>query len=166
MCLTLFTGVLFIGTSNYAHGHQQKAAITTITYNANSKGFEIVHRFNMHDAEHAVKRVLYKDADVYNSKDTQVKFAEYIYDRFSIAGNDGQPLTLMPVGHEVDNRHFWVYQELALSEDAVLHIRNPALQEIWAEQLNTVNVEINGKVQTLLFTSENPSQQIKVVFQN
>ncbi|MEM0909438.1 MAG: DUF6702 family protein [Pseudomonadota bacterium] len=156
--------VLFIGALHHAYGHQQKAAITTITFNATSSVFEIVHRFNLHDAEHAVKRILYKETDIYNSADTQVKFAEYIYERFSIADEDGHLMSLVPVGYELDNKHFWVYQELVFSEDAILHIQHPALQEIWAEQINTVNIEVNDEVRTLLFTSEDPHQTVEIAF--
>lgn len=35
--------------------HQIKAAITTVLFNQRTENIEVMHRFNLHDAEHAVK---------------------------------------------------------------------------------------------------------------
>ncbi|MFC3095355.1 hypothetical protein DRW07_15970 [Alteromonas sediminis] len=153
---------LFCGLSTGALAHQQKAAITTISYNTNTQSFEVVHRFSLHDAEHAVKRVLNKDADIYSSDETQLEFAKYVQKHFSIALDSGEQIPLISVGHELDGRHFWVYQELLNPVNAQWQIHYSALQEIWPSQVNTVNVEIGSEVRTLVFTLEEPKHSIAI----
>lgn len=43
--------------------HQIKAAITTVLFNPRTENIEVMHRFNLHDAEHAVKALFDKRAD-------------------------------------------------------------------------------------------------------
>jgi len=160
--LLIASVVAVAGWCANAFAHQQKAAITTISHNEQSGTFEIIHRFSLHDAEHAVKRILYREADIYSSEHTQQKFAEYVHKHFSVSLEKGALVPLVNVGHELDGRHFWIYQEVAAPEEALWTITHSALQEIWPSQVNTVNVEAKGKVKTLVFTNEEPKHQIVI----
>lgn len=146
--LTFFALIL---SAQPTFAHQQKSAISTISFNAKSQHIEIMHRFRMHDAEHAVKHIFGKDADIINSKETKELFSGYIQKNFLMLAND-KPLALTNVGYENDGQFFWVYQEvlepLAL---ASLSIRHNALREIWPSQVNTINIEGKGKLKTLIF---------------
>ena len=46
--------LLFFVACGQAVAHQQKIAITTVLFNPRTENIEIMHRFNLHDAEHAV----------------------------------------------------------------------------------------------------------------
>ncbi|PRO73210.1 hypothetical protein C6Y40_12735 [Alteromonas alba] len=136
-----------------AVAHQQKTAITTVLFNPRTENIEIMHRFNLHDAEHAVKALFKKTADILDDKETQTQFARYVSNRFVLfnAQNDSLPLNL--VGFEVEGKHFWVYQETAQPPALEgLQIRHDALRDLWPEQVNTINVEGNGDLKTLTFT--------------
>ncbi len=50
----LYALLLFMACG-HAAAHQQKIAITTVLFNPRTQNIEIMHRFNLHDAEHAVK---------------------------------------------------------------------------------------------------------------
>jgi hypothetical protein len=133
--------------------HQQKSAISTVLFNPRTENIEIMHRFRVHDAEHAVKEILGKDADIIDSKKTQEQFGEYVNQRFSLFGSDEQPLPLKMVGVELDGKFFWVYQETTQpTKIDNMTIRHDALRDLWPEQVNTINVEGKGKLQTLTFT--------------
>ncbi|MBN7828151.1 hypothetical protein J0A66_23230, partial [Bowmanella dokdonensis] len=69
-----------------------------------------MHRFYLHDAEHAVKEIFGKEADIIGSEQTQRQFAEYVAERFALM-RDGQALPLGAVGFETEGKFFWVYQE-------------------------------------------------------
>jgi hypothetical protein len=60
------------------------------------------------------------------------------------------------VGVELDGKFFWVYQETAITSVPNqldnMTIRHDALRDIWPEQVNTINVEGKGKLQTVTFT--------------
>ncbi|WP_286232924.1 DUF6702 family protein [Thalassotalea sediminis] len=132
--------------------HQQKAAISTVLFNPRTENIEVSHRFYLHDAEHAVKHIFGKNADIIKSKETQQRFFEYVMTRFSLKDDKGNALALGSVGFEVDGKFFWVYQE---TKQPVLlgglTIEHSALRDIWPSQTNTVNVEGRGDVKTATF---------------
>ncbi len=155
----LMLGLLF--AAPYSSAHQQKSAISTISFNPNTHNIEIMHRFRIHDAEHAVKHIFDKDADIIDSKKTQKQFNDYVNNHFSMfaSGND---LKLTSVGYESDGQFFWVYQETpeppALEN---LSIRHNALRDIWENQVNTINIEGKGQLQTMTFSDSVELLEVK-----
>ena len=136
-----------------AHAHQIKAAITTVLFNPRTENIEVMHRFNLHDAEHAVKALFNKHADILDDEKTQQEFADYVTEHFALLNNENEPLDLSLVGFEVEGKHFWVYQETAQPPALEgLKIRHDALRDLWPTQVNTLNVEGNGPIKTLTFT--------------
>jgi hypothetical protein len=145
--------------------HQQKSAISTVLFNPRTENIEIMHRFRVHDAEHAVREILGKDADIIDSKKTQEQFGEYVNQRFSLFGSDEQSLPLKMVGVELDGKFFWVYQETTQpTKMDNMTIRHDALRDLWPEQVNTINVEGKGKLQTLTFTDS--VELLKLTFEH
>lgn len=141
--------------------HQQKVAISTILFNDRTQNIEVMHRFQLHDAEHAVKRLFEGDADIYQSEKTQQDFVAYVLSRFSLQRQNGETLPLTLVGSEVDGKHMWVYQEVATPADVQgLTVTHEALRDIWPKQTNTVNVEGKGPIKTLVFDGETPTQTV------
>ncbi len=132
--------------------HQIKAAITTVLFNPRTENIEVMHRFNLHDAEHAVKALFDKRADILDDKTTQQAFTDYVMARFALLNADGESLGLKTVGYEVDGKFFWVYQETEQPPSLEgLSIRHDALRDLWPAQINTLNVEGQGDVKTLTF---------------
>ncbi|WP_044555864.1 DUF6702 family protein [Shewanella piezotolerans] len=144
---------VFIGlTCHSVFAHQQKMATTTVSFNHRVANIEVMHKFYLHDAEHAVKELFAPSADILNSKATQNSFAEYVQAQFAIETDDSKKLPLKFVGLELDGKYIWVYQETAIPNQVTeLSISNGALQELWPSQLNLVNIEGKGKLQSLLF---------------
>jgi hypothetical protein len=135
------------------NAHQQKEAITRILFNPRTANIEVMHRFLLHDAEHAVKELLSADADILGSESTRQSFADYVYARFSISDQDGHPILLKPVGYEIEGRFIWVYQEAAISDTVTaLRITHDALRDLWPEQKNLVNVERDGQLKSAYFS--------------
>jgi hypothetical protein len=136
-----------------ANAHQQKMAITTVFFNPRTNKLEVMHRFDLHDAEHAVKEIFDGDADIIQRKKTQSDFANYVVERFAVYNMQKAELPLSFVGTEIERNYFWVYQETSAPADlAGLYIQHNALRDIWHEQTNTLNVEGMGDIQTLTFT--------------
>lgn len=145
--------------------HQQKTAISTVLFNPRTNNIEIMHRFRVHDAEHAVKEIFGKNADILDSKITQEQFGAYVNQRFNLFDSEEQPLALKMVGVELEGQFFWVYQET--KQPAKLEnmtIRHDALRDLWPEQVNTINVEGKGKIQTLTFADS--VELLQVSFNN
>jgi len=135
-----------------AFAHQKKEALTEILFNTRTGNLEVMHRFLLHDAEHAVRQLLDSDADLIASEQAREAFAQYAIARFGLLGHDGDILELQYVGQEMDSAFLWVYQEMPLPEQLrSLGVINNALREIWPEQNNLVNIERNGEIQSLNF---------------
>ncbi|MBT5072627.1 MAG: hypothetical protein HOJ34_11475 [Kordiimonadaceae bacterium] len=148
--------VLISGTSvTPAYAHQLRSAITKVLFNKNTGNLEVMHRFYLHDTEHAVQMLFDKKADIRNSADSQELFANYVGQRFAIKPLDGEELKLKPVGHEIERIYFWVYQEVKAPEDIKgLTMIHNALRDIWTDQINTVNVEGIGDLRTATFEGD------------
>ena len=157
----LITGAL----SASVFAHQQRAAITKVLFNQNTGNLEIMHRFYLHDTEHAVQMLFDKRADIRNSADTQELFANYVSKRFAIKPLNGEELKLKHVGHEIERIYFWVYQEIEAPKniEGLTMIHN-ALRDIWTDQINTVNVEGKGDIRTATF--EGNIELLSVEFDN
>lgn len=142
--------------------HQQKAAETTVLFNKNSGQLEVMHRFYLHDTEHAVQDIFDKNADILDSKATQQQFADYVAKQFLLRTLDNKPLELTDVGYEVDGKFFWVYQDVALPDGlSGLKMFNGTLRELWPMQINMVNVEGKGAVKTLYFKDSNDWLEVR-----
>jgi hypothetical protein len=147
--------VLLMLVANTVFAHQQKAAETTVLFNKQSNQLEVMHRFYLHDTEHAVQRIFDKSADILDSKETQEAFAQYVTEQFFARDLADNPLTLSKVGFEVEGKFFWVYQETSIPDKLTgIKLYNGALRELWPTQVNMVNIEGKGNVRTLYF-SEN-----------
>lgn len=135
-----------------AQAHQQKQAITSVMFNSRTEMVEISHRFYVHDAEHAVKRIVDKKADLLHSKVSQLRFAEYVAQHFFLRDDKSKTFDLRLIGFEVEGKFFWVYQEFPTAKTVKkIHVKHTSLQDIWPRQTNIVNIEKRGTVRSLQF---------------
>lgn len=150
-----FTIVLLLSVGGVA-AHQLKSGVTTILFNQRTGNIEVMHRFVLHDAEHAVGELFNKrQADIHTDEETRALFAAYVLESFNLATLDGQQLPLEAVGYQVDGRDFWVYQEAPIPKElSGLAVRQKALQELWPEQQNLVNIEGKGGIKSLQFNAK------------
>lgn len=140
--------------------HQQKAAITKVLFNPRTGNIEVMHRFYLHDAEHAVRQIFGKDADIVGTRETQSVFADYVGERFALKNGDAE-LPLSPVGFEIERAFFWVYQETPITDGiSDLTIKHNALRDVWPQQINTVNIEGLDEIKTATFSG---SVELKTV---
>lgn len=159
MIIVLMLAQLF--TVPLSNAHQQKSAISTVSFNPRTQNIEIMHRFRMHDAEHAVKHIFGKDADIISSEKTQEQFSDYVNKHFSMSAN-GNVLQLTNIGFENDGQFFWVYQETTEPPELKnLSIRHNALRDIWPSQVNTINIEGKGELQTITFNDSVELLEVK-----
>lgn len=136
--------------------HQQKNAVTRILFNENTGNIEVMHRFFIHDAEHAAGVIFGERQTLAESSESRQLFSSYVMNRFSVEVTYGdgsrEELALNYVGEEVDGQFLWVYQEIPVVEDvASMTIVNMALRDVWSDQSNLVNIERNGQIYSLTF---------------
>lgn len=148
--------ILVLMSVSSVAAHQLKSAVTTILFNERTGNIEVMHRFVLHDAEHAVGELFNKSqADIHTDEETRALFAAYALESFNLASLQDEPIELEPVGYQVDGRDFWVYQETPIPTNLQgLAIRQKALQELWSEQQNLVNIEGKGEIKSLQFNAQ------------
>lgn len=140
--------------------HQLKEAVTKVVFNERTKFIEVTHRFSLHDAEHSAKQLFGVTMDMFKNPLSQRHFADYVTGSFKLRKLDGAELPLTFIGHEIDGRFIWIYQEIPLEMSlAGLQIELPALTEIWPDQTNLVNIEKGGEVYSKVFTAGTGQQK-------
>jgi hypothetical protein len=70
--------------------HEQKTAVTRILFNDSTGNIEVMHRFFIHDAEHAAGVVFGKAQNLMESADSRKLFSNYVMNRFAIAAEDSR----------------------------------------------------------------------------
>lgn len=148
-----FTVLLALLFALPAIAHQQKEAITRVSFNPRTGNIEVMHRFLLHDAEHASRELLGKGADLIASAADRDRFEAYVHERFELLDQDERPIKLTPVGNEVEAEFLWVYAEAPIPDQlTALTISHRALRDVWPDQINLVNVERDKEVQSALFS--------------
>ncbi|MEM1174643.1 MAG: DUF6702 family protein [Pseudomonadota bacterium] len=142
--------------------HQQKEAITRILFNSNTSNIEVMHRFLLHDAEHAMRELFKQPADLLGDNADRDRFQSYVHARFSLADQDGKGLVLTPVGAEIDGKFLWVYAETPIPAGlTALTISHDGLRDVWSDQVNLVNVDRNDTVQSAVFAKNRREATIR-----
>ncbi len=149
--------LLFSLIPGFSAAHQQKTAVTRILFNESTGNIEVMHRFFIHDAEHAAGVVFGESQNLMESAQSRELFSNYVINRFAVAVEDSQgantDLSLDYVGEEIDGQFIWVYQETRQMQDvAALSVVHLALRDVWPDQANLVNVEKDGQVHSLSFS--------------
>jgi len=147
--------------------HEQKTAVTRILFNDSTGNIEVVHRFFIHDAEHAAGVVFGEAQNLMESADSRKLFSNYVMNRFAIAAEDFRgettELNLEYVGEEIEGQFLWVYQEAEQLQDlSALSVVHVALRDIWPDQDNLVNVEKDGQIYSLSFADSAESLRVEL----
>lgn len=154
ICSVVFVSLITL-VSSIANAHQQKLAITKIVFSERTNNIEISHRFYIHDAEHAVKKMMGTKADLINDNKVQSAFADYVVTHFSISFDQSLAVKPKLLGQEVDGKFLWVYQEIPTKKfPRQLTIVADSLMEIWPSQRNIINVQNLGTVKSKILSIE------------
>ena len=151
--LLLVCSALLISDS---FAHQQKYAVTRVLFNPSTNNIEVMHRFFVHDAEHAASLIFGERQTLLESADSRQLFSSYVMNRFSIdatyADGSATELELEYVGEELDGQFMWVYQEIPQTDNIVaMTIVNLSLRDVWPDQMNLVNIEKGDAIYSLEF---------------
>lgn len=141
-----------------AAAHQQKRAISTIAVNPRTKKLEIMHQVPVHDAEHALRAQGAESPDIIGSEASREAFAAYVARRFVLTV-DGKETSADYVGSEIAGGSLWVYQELPAPKPGTpITVNSQILTDMWASQMNRVNIGAGAGVTTLIFTAGTGAQ--------
>ena len=165
--LTSLLIFLMTALPSSSFAHQQKAAVTRILFNPNSGNIEVMHRFFVHDAEHAATLIFGQRQTLVESEESRQLFSSYVMNRFAIdvvlEDGSSESLDLQYVGEEIDGQFLWVYQEIPQIDKVTgMTIVNLALRDVWPDQSNLVNVEREGEIVSVTFEGNDEALSVEL----
>lgn len=142
----------FVLSGGQAQAHKYYAAMTRISWNAETGAIEVVHRFFAHDLERALTRRAGRAVSLSDLETAEPIAAAEIADSFTLTA-DGAPLALTFIGIEVDGDYAWAYYEAkATTAPARLAVTNRLLTTQFPEQINTVTADFADTVRSANFS--------------
>ncbi|RFP12251.1 hypothetical protein D0T25_30585 [Duganella sp. BJB488] len=134
-----------------AGAHNFHMGIADISYNARTGNTEIVHTYTAHDVATLLTNLYGRNFDL-GQADSEAPLRRYVERQFYLEGPDGKRLPLHWVGMKADADSIVIFQEVEGKKLApATRIHNALLVDFLPSQKNTVNLQADGPVQTLIF---------------
>ena len=147
--------------SMVASAHRQKKVQSTVEWNERSSSLEIIHELHRHDAEQALALLgKLKRPDLTSLKSRAV-LALYVEEHFALSDIENSQLTLDIVGAEIDSARIYVYLEVNMSaRPKGLMIENKIFHDVYADQINHVNVKLGGNIRSAVFQQGDKAKKV------
>ncbi|MYM27597.1 hypothetical protein GTP58_04630 [Duganella sp. CY15W] len=156
LCLVAATVLALSSTA--AHAHNFHMGIADISYNERTGSTEIVHSYTAHDLATLLTNLYGRQFDL-GRADSEAPLRRYVEKQFYLEDANHQRLPLQWVGYKVDADTVLIFQEIPhVKLEKGSRIHNGLLIDFLPSQKNTVNVQTNGPVQTLLFDQNSIDQ--------
>lgn len=149
--LMLASALLAAGS---AAAHNFHMGLADIRYNARSGNTEIVHTYTAHDLATLLTDLYGRQLDL-GQPDSEAPLRKYVERQFYLEDSSGQRLPVQWLGVKADADSVTIFQEIANRKLApATRIHNAVLIDFQPAQKNTVNVQTDGPVQTLIFDQQ------------
>jgi len=137
---------------------RQPGSLSTIKTNPNSGTIEIIHRLHTHDAELGIIAAVGDRSLTLDKLVGRAQLALYVEERFLVATikdeGIGVPLEIELIGAEMDGEFVLIYQEYRGELPNQFAVRNDILRDVFPEQINQVNIAVDGEVRSLIFRGD------------
>ncbi len=159
-----FVGALLLSLTVAAH--RINSVDTTIAWVEAAAGgagrWQLTHQLHYHDAQTALVRISGDARQSVLEVAGQARLLAHLAGAFSVAA-DGTPVAFAPLGAEADGDYVYFYYESAEAPiPAALSITNSMLMALFEGQLNLVNVDAGGRVQTTAFIAGDKAKAVSL----
>ena len=157
-CLVTLIALAALTLGGAAGAHNFHMGIADISYNERTGSTEIVHSYTAHDLAALLTNLYGRQFDL-GREDSEAPLRRYVEKQFWLQGPDKRRLPLQWVGAKIDADTVVIFQEIPhtrLAKGSTIH--NALLIDFLPSQKNTVNVQTDGPVQTLLFDQDSIDQ--------
>lgn len=149
--LSLIVAAVLASVGTAAHAHNFHMGIADISYNDRTGNTEIVHTYTAHDVATLLANLYGRNLDL-GQADSEAPLRRYVEKQFYLEGPDRKRLPLNWVGVKADADSIVIFQEIEGKKLApATRIHNALLIDFLPSQKNTVNLQTDGPVQTLIF---------------
>lgn len=147
--LVVFLILLLCATQVVAHKYF--FSTSELTFDKSSSNLEFVLELTTHDLEYVLTRRYDKKINFDNQKDKQI-LKEYILSKIKLKYN-AQLINFDYVGEEIDHKVSSIYLEAKINnfQPELLQITNQLFFDVYPNQINLVNANINDKITSLSF---------------
>lgn len=161
--LGLYSCVLSTALYANAFAHKQRLSLTRIDWNESDKTLDVTHSFHIHEAENTLYGAgLIRYPDLTKLK-TRARLALYTSEHFSLSLDGSKTLSLDIIGAEIDGQSVYVYQQVPLEAPPKrLIVSNSIFRALARDQINNVDVNINGEIKSLQFKGNDGPKSVTV----
>lgn len=161
LVLTGLCGLSFITRIPSSRAHGFHAAFSVVELNPRTGALEIIHRIFIQDMEALLTARAGAAVTLTDAPAMQKTVADYLRGVFDLKSSDGQTLTPEWVGLKLEVDTMFVYQEVKPpGELTALVVSDQILTETHPGQVNTVNITLKGRTQTVVFTAQDPPHTV------
>ncbi|NDK54655.1 DUF6702 family protein [Pontibacter fetidus] len=160
---TLLVAILCLLGSTVAMAHDYHSSITDIKFNPRTQSLQVAIKVYTDDLENALtKRSKSKVTYSANSESIKQQLAGYMAASMSFEVTKGKPLKQRFIGSEEEADVVWVYLEVPVQNANLseLYIKNAVLTEVFDDQMNIVNLDYKGKVQSMLLQRDETGKKL------
>lgn len=127
--------------------HAYHASITELRYNAAKQQLELATKVFTDDFEKGLSEGRPAHVDLQTAGPAgAIIAAEYLRRTLVLKTPTGAPLPLQFLGMQPEKDSYWLYSKVAVAGKATgVQVRDAVLLDAFADQMNIVNLEANGK---------------------
>ncbi len=152
LALVMACVICFFVLTYPARAHRIESALTTIELNERTGRLEIIHEIYHHDLEHVMSQTQGRSIDFSSDPEALREAVDWLDRDFRLIDGKGRALKLQRVGAEIERGHLLIYYETARPKSLeILKVFNQMLMEPIPQQVNRVNIRIDGPTRTLVF---------------
>ena len=143
--------------------HAYHTTITELRYNPAKKQLELATKVFTDDFEKAISQGQPTHVSLTDAGPRPLALADAYFQRtLQISTLAGARLPLQVLGMQAENDGYWFYCKVALPGPvAGIRLRQAVLIDAFADEMNIVNVEANGKKQSALFRAGHEEEMVK-----
>lgn len=142
--------------------HDFHTSLTQMQYNAKEKMFEISIRIFTDDFETALTQENNGQKVRLTANDNNDLLIEkYLRKHFAVTTPQKQRKPFQYLGHEPEGEANWVYLEMPYAEPfRGGTVQYDVLMDLFADQVNLLNLDYEGQKKTVMFRKNQPTQEI------
>ncbi|MBH8558271.1 DUF6702 family protein [Hymenobacter negativus] len=142
--------------------HAYHSTITEMRYNAAKKQLEFSVKVFVDDFEKALSQGQPTRVNLADAGPRPLVLATAYFQRtLQVSVSSGKPLLLQVLGMQAENDGCWFYCKVPLPGPVTaVKLRQAVLLDTFADQMNIVNIEANGKKQSALFRAGHEEETI------
>lgn len=143
--------------------HAYHSTLTELRYNPAKKQLELAVKVFADDFEKAISQGQPKAVSLAEPGPRPLALASAYFQRtLQISTVAGARLPLQVLGMQAENDGYWFYCKVPLPGPvAGIRLRQAVLLDAFADEMNIVNIEANGKKQSALFRAGNEEEVVQ-----